>query len=716
MKWNSGRLWLRVIVYGSLALLLTGLLVQSLIFWQFNEAAVRRSLDGALHDSGRQILIQGTITPHVFPFPGVNLDQVTITEPHGSKPFVRIARVEARLAWWPLLFGQREVRSLALYGADATITRLTNGSLSVADLFTRRQQHGFNINLDHLLIRESKLDYQDQINGSKQRFENINLEANGLKGDADLQAGAVLTDPVRPLRFAINTPLNIENQQIRFDKINAWLVSDATSLGKAQLHMTGQLTLDLANLNAQGQNLVFEFSNERPQLQFTLTVPALRAEPERILMPQSHVSATMQYDRSQYQLEANLNELHIDSQVMNANRLTGVLNWSVGNNRMQLTLDAPFSLSKLNDLAMQPLILKAQAITPLLPRGQLIADLQGSLTGKIDQQRLDLHGTGKIDGSDIALDISQYGFIRPRDEATISIGALDLNRYLPESKGETVAIFQNNNPIPLDWMDFFDLNANVNIGQLSMGRFRMQDVQANIMVNQNKLDLSQMSANIYNGHLQGNIRLERGQVPQLKVQQTLKGMSIRPLLNDLFSFSQLDGNGSGNISVTAQGQSFVDLRNSLTGTVQMRLDQGALSGIDLVAALKNLPAELKEMNTPAHSNQKTTFSNLSASFHFDHGVGRNQDLKLASQLINVNGGGKLNLKQSIIDYNMNVTANPKEFSTLKGINIPLKITGPLNAPVYALNFNAMVRGKKTEYEKQQALKQELQKQITTILP
>jgi AsmA protein len=65
---------------------------------------------------------------------------------------------------------------------------------------------------------------------------------------------------------------------------------------------------------------------------------------------------------------------------------------------------------------------------------------------------------------------------------------------------------------------------------------------------------------------------------------------------------------------------------------------------------------------------------------------------------------------------MDVMANPREFASLKGVNIPLKITGPLNAPIYALDFNALVKGKKTETEKQQALKQELKKQITTILP
>ena len=40
----------------------------------------------------------------------------------------------------------------------------------------------------------------------------------------------------------------------------------------------------------------------------------------------------------------------------------------------------------------------------------------------------------------------------------------------------------------------------------------------------------------------------------------------------------------------------------------------------------------------------------------------------------------------------------------------------LQQPVYSLDFNAMVKGKKTEGEKQQVLKQELGKQITSILP
>ena len=717
MNWNSGRLWLRIIVYGSLTLLVMGIITQSLIFWQFDENAVRHSIVDALHDTGRQVEVEGSITPRVFPFPGIDVNRIIITQPHSRTPFARIERMEARLAWWPLLFGRREVRSLVLYAPDAAIERHGDGTLSVADLFSRREQRGFNIDLNTLVIRDGRVRYHDDESGSDQQLDSISLDADGLKSSAQISAAAVLAHDGSPIRMAIDTPLVILDNQLHFSQVDAVAQSQTTEFGQLQLHATGDYLFDFNTLTAKGEGLAFEFSGERPQSTAKLSVPHMMASFNSINIPNSHLSTSIQYDRSHYGLDANLENLSLNRDTLQASRFGGEFNWQVGENRVKLMLDAPFTLSHLKDLTLTPLHLSAQAITPLLPRGQLIANVQGQLTGDLDNERLDLHGKGTIDGSSISLDVTQYGFIRPRHEASLSIGALDLNRYLPEAKGEAVAIFQNKDPIPLDWMDFFDLNGKISAGELSVGRFRMKDVSAGIRVNPQELEVNDISANIYAGQLKGDAQLKRNpQGARLSVRQTLAGMNIRPLLVDLFSFGQLDGKGSGQVSVAAQGQSFVDLRNSLSGDVQMSLNQGALSGIDLVAALKNLPAELKEMNAPARANQKTTFSTLSAGFHFEQGVGRNQDLKLASQLVNVNGGGKLDLKHSIIDYNMNVQANPREFATLKGMSIPLKITGPLNAPVYALNFNALVKGKKTENEKQQALKQELKKQITTILP
>ena len=196
-------------------------------------------------------------------------------------------------------------------------------------------------------------------------------------------------------------------------------------------------------------------------------------------------------------------------------------------------------------------------------------------------------------------------------------------------------------------------------------------------------------------------------------------MQIKPLLLDLFDFNRVEGAGNGWVQLSAHGNSLAALRNTLSGKVAVRLEKGALTGIDLVSALRDLPGELKDWNNNtvvAKADQKTTFSALSAAFELDNGIARNQDLKLASSLVNVTGSGKFDLTQSIVDFNLNARGNPQAFSKLGGIDVPLKITGQINKPTYSLDFNAMVKGKKTETEKQQALKKELTKQITTILP
>ncbi|GGY02685.1 AsmA family protein [Paludibacterium paludis] len=716
MKWNSGRLWLRVIVYSLLTLFGLFVLTQSLILWQFDEKSVRRAVTESLHDTGRKVAISGSVTPRVFPFPGLDIEGLTITEPDGRTPFAKIRQLKARFTWLPLLLGHHEVRSISMTGFNASITRQADGTLSVSDLFMRRAQDSFLVKLDNLALREGQLDYRDIITAMNGRLDAISLDAEGLNGDATLSAGAVLNSAGQPVRLAINTPLTIQDDQVSLSQLEAIAILSRPELGETKLLAQGKFKLNFATLNADGQDLSLTFTSENPASTVHLTVPRLAANLTDISLPKSELKATVNYGRSRFQAEATLNDLKFRQNNLIAERLNGELNWLVGDNRMKFTLSAPLSVVNLDQFRMEPLNLTAQAITPLLPRGKLISSMSGSLDGGIDEGRLNVRVAGKLDGSDVAMTVSQFGFIKPRHEATFNIGQLDLNRYLPENKGDRVAIFQDATPIPLDWLDLFNLDGKVHIGQLSVGRFRVSDVSADVRATPKALEVRNLGADIYDGRLQGDARLTRGDKATLDVKQTLRGMNIRPLLIDLFNFGRLEGNGNGQVNIRATGNSFADLRNTLGGDVALSLNKGALTGIDLVTALKNLPAELKEWNRPAQSDQKTTFSTLSARMALENGVGRNQDLKLASQLMNVSGGGKIDLKQNIIDYTLDVQANPSEFTRLKGVNVPLKITGPLSAPIYALDFNALVKGKKSESEKQQALKQELKKQITTILP
>ncbi|OWY37319.1 AsmA family protein [Xenophilus sp. AP218F] len=716
MKLNSGRLWLRIATYGLLAAVGLLVLARALIYWQFDESAVRNNLSRALQDSGRVIKIEGRISPVLFPSPGLDIQRVSISEPHSNAVFARVEELRASLAWMPLLFGNREVKNVALYGVSASISRDLEGRLNIADLFQRHSQNNFAIKLENLLIREGTLQLSDLPTKTERRLSSISLDAENLRDNANLAIGAILDDDKQPVRLALNTPLLIQDDQVSLSELDAVAISNVAGLGETKLSLAGQYKLNFAALQATGSDVTLAFSSDRPSSEVKLTLPQINASLNELTMPSGTLSARLNYARSQYHLQAALDNLKLTDAGLYADQLNGDFNWQAGTTKINVKLNSPLSLAGMSALRMQPLLLTTTIATPALPRGQLLASMDGELDGDLDEPRFNLRVGGKLDGSPLAVSVSQYGLIKPRHEATVSLAKLDLNRYLPENQGDPVAIFQNTKDIPLDWLDFFDLNGKVSIGELAMGRFRINNINSNVRINPRELELDQMSADIYEGRLQGDATLTRNEVPHLQVKQTLQGMSIRPLLVDLLNFSRLDGKGSGKIDISADGKSFAQLRDTLSGEAQMSLNHGALTGIDLVAALKNLPAELKEWNTTSQNDQKTTFSSLASSFRLDKGIARNQDLKLASDLINVSGNGKIDLKQSIVDYTMDVQANPQAFARLKGVNVPLKITGPLNAPVYALDFNAMVKGKKTEGEKQQALKQQLKKQITTILP
>ncbi|MBP4048220.1 AsmA family protein [Chromobacterium violaceum] len=716
MKLNSGRLWLRIATYGTLAVVLLLVLIRALIYWQFDEAAVRSSLTHALQDTGRSVRIDGRITPQVFPSPGIEIEKLSISDPGKPDAFARVEMLRVSLAWMPLLFGNREVKALDLYGPSAGVSRGLDGQLNIADLFQRRHQDSYTLKLDRLTVREGTLLLSDQLTHTDKRLASISLDADNLRGTADVSFGAILDDDRRPVRLALTTPLTIQDDQVSLPELEAVAISNIQGLGETKLTIAGQYKLNFASLQATGSEVTVSFTSERPSSEVKLTLPQINASLRELTMPSGSLSAKLSYARSQYQLQAALDNLKLSEGGLYADKLDGEFNWLAGSSKVNVKLNAPLSLAGMNQLLMQPLKLTSTITTPALPRGRLVASMEGALDGDIDEPRFNLRVAGKLDGSEVSATLSQYGLIKPRHEATLNIGKLDLNRYLPETQGDPVAIFQNTNEIPLDWLDFFDLNGKVAIGELAMGRFRINHITSNVRINPRAFELDQMSADIYDGRLQGNASLSRRDVPHLQVKQTLQGMKIRPLLVDLFNFNRLDGKGNGRIDINADGKSFAELRSTLSGDASFSLNNGALTGIDLVAALKNLPAELKEWNGAAQNDQKTTFSTLSTSFKLDSGVARSQDLKLASQLVNVNGGGKMDLKQNIVDYTMDVQANPQEFARLKGVNVPLKITGPINSPVYALDFNALVKGKKTEGEKQQALKQQLQKQITTILP
>jgi len=145
------------------------------------------------------------------------------------------------------------------------------------------------------------------------------------------------------------------------------------------------------------------------------------------------------------------------------------------------------------------------------------------------------------------------------------------------------------------------------------------------------------------------------------------------------------------------------------------LRDGAINGINLAAAIRNAKAKLGQaQGTPqqggASALDKTDFTELSASFRIASGIAHNDDLSAKTPLLRLGGSGDINLNTNSLDYTARATVVPSlegqggpELQELKGLTIPVRLTGPFNAIGWKIDFGAMVgEATKTKIEEKKA--------------
>lgn len=172
--------------------------------------------------------------------------------------------------------------------------------------------------------------------------------------------------------------------------------------------------------------------------------------------------------------------------------------------------------------------------------------------------------------------------------------------------------------------------------------------------------------------------------PALTVQLNLSGISALPLLKDAVGFKWISGRANMAINVSGSGRSQSDIMRSLRGDANLGFADGAIEEINIPAMVRGLK-QGKFGGLNSTEREKTDFSQLSGSFIIQDGIAYNKDLKLVGPLIRLDGEGNVDLGREKIDY----AAFPKIVAslqgqgadeTLKGITVPVRITGPWERP------------------------------------
>jgi AsmA protein len=234
--------------------------------------------------------------------------------------------------------------------------------------------------------------------------------------------------------------------------------------------------------------------------------------------------------------------------------------------------------------------------------------------------------------------------------------------------------------------------------------------------------MNPLSAALYQGKLAGTASVNaNGNRVALKAD--LGGVAIGPLLRDALDNDLLEGRGNLALDVQTAGGTVSAMKKALAGNARLSLRDGAVKGINLNEALRKARALAGRpvADQGPSGGERTDFTELSASFAIRNGVAHNDDLSGKSPLLRLAGSGDVNIAANAIDYIAKVSVveteggqGGKELAELRGVTVPVKITGPLDAPRFRVEL-AAAAGDALRQKAEEKLKERAQDRLRELL-
>jgi AsmA protein len=317
-------------------------------------------------------------------------------------------------------------------------------------------------------------------------------------------------------------------------------------------------------------------------------------------------------------------------------------------------------------------------------------------------------------------------FSAPAYDFDINIDKLNVDRYMatkqkggegkgaPAKTGETKpaegGAKQPEQPVDLSPLKPLHLDGSVKIGDLIANNIKASNVRVDVHAKGGKLDVNPMQANLYQGSLKGSASVDAN-TNQIAVKQTLNGVSIGPLLRDAVQQDLLEGKGTVALDLTTAGNTVSAFKKALSGTAGMNLKDGAVKGVDIPGAIRNIKSKLGagDSEQAADKTQKTDFSELNATFTIKNGVAHNSDLNIKSPLVRISGEGDVNIPDDSLNYVVKASVvstmagqGGKDRADVAGLTLPVRVYGPYSAIKYKLEFSQMMTGVNKEALKESA--------------
>ncbi len=269
-------------------------------------------------------------------------------------------------------------------------------------------------------------------------------------------------------------------------------------------------------------------------------------------------------------------------------------------------------------------------------------------------------------------------------------------KFAPQVRGYRAREGWSDAPIDVASLGVVDAKARITIDRLKVSGLDIDRTVTRLALTDRRLEVTIDDLRLYGGSGKGIVRAgPGGQGLTLGGNLTIGKVAIQPLLKDVAGFETLAGQGDIQLAISGAGVSQQAIAESLTGTSNLKFQNGAIVGWNLAKILRGL-GQGQFTGLDAVATETTDFSELAATFKITGGNAVTDDLKLVSPLLRVAGQGRIGIGQR----NLDMSLKPKLVSSLAGqggpasaagLEIPVRLKGPWRAPRIVPDFGSIAR-------------------------
>jgi AsmA protein len=356
--------------------------------------------------------------------------------------------------------------------------------------------------------------------------------------------------------------------------------------------------------------------------------------------------------------------------------------------------------------------------------GSLALKGDGRLSANLARKTMSAALKGTLDQSAFDARVGMTSFSPAALSFDIGIDRLDLDRYQgrpsaaatqtakpepaksepakPEPAGPQARV-ADEKPLDLSALKTLRADGALRIGSFKIRNLSGSNLRAELHARDGEARVNPIAADLYGGRLAGNMSIAATVPARMSMRQNLSAVNLGPLLKDFTGKNTLEGRGSVQLDVNGTGDTVARIKRGLNGTARMELKDGAVRGVNVAQVIRNAKAAIGEIRGGAapqtgtsSEGDKTDFSELTASARITNGVARNDDLLIKSPLLRIGGSGDVDLGADKLDYLLKATVvstlqgqGGPELDALKGLTVPVKLSGPFTALQWRIDFAGM---------------------------